>query len=605
MQKPHRVIRFASLGLVAVLLVITIYSISATVITLQVINQAKESAHMSNLYQQVHYSVSAEDSLLHQYYLNPNSSTWSEYSAAALQLNSLLHMVQYSGDGGDRAFGARMSVDQKQFQLLTFQMSHALSMHQLVQAKTIHDISIDRVFDNLEMQANTAEKADHIQNTLSMNKLDQTVHAIIFSTSIVFAMSLFLFLLFWRLLNGYQRKLNKATQDQLLQMEYIASTDPLTNLPNHRAFIDKVEAEMLRCRTTQSNCAIIFVDVDHFKQINDTWGHAAGDAALFTVGQRLRQCVRSSDYVGRYGGEEFAILLTDVEQYEVVELGERLRLAISDTPCLWQRDTSETSVSIPLTASFGIAVYPLDGLTGKDLIEMADTAMYIAKHSGRNQVCLPDSEQASQLSTCELPLSSRSSESDITEVFALVAQLRDLDTYNHSHRMVDMAAATARQLGRSEEEIALICLAAQLHDIGKIGVPDAILHKPGSLSREEWDVMRCHPETSRQLLALAGGRFELISHIVIAHHERWDGNGYPHKLSQEQIPLGARILSVIDSYDAMTSSRPYHDAISPALAQAELLRCAGGQFDPLVVDAFLQVLQGQMPTGKSRSLAIV
>jgi len=604
MKKSHGVIRFATLGLAAVLLALTIYSISATVITLEVINQAKESAHMSNLYQQIHYFVSAEDSLLHQYYLNPNSGTWSEYDAAAEQLNSLLLAVLHDGDSGDHAFATRISVDQYHFQQLTLQMSFAIHMHQLAQAKTIHDKDIDIVFDSLEMQANHAENMDHVQNTLGMDKLNQTQHTIIFSTSIVFAMSLLLLALFWRLLHTYQFKLNKVVQDQLLQMEYVASTDHLTNLLNHRSIIDQVEVEMLRCSTTQSNCAIIFVDVDHFKLINDTWGHSAGDTALFVVGQRLRQNVRPSDYVGRYGGEEFAILLPDIEQSEAVELAERLRLAISDTPCLWQHDASQDPISIPLTASFGIATYPLDGITGKALIEMADTAMYIAKRTGRNRVCLPDAEQAAQLATYEPPTLSNPPERDITQVFALVAQLHDQDTYNHAYRMVDMATSTARQLGRSEEEVALVCLAAQLHDIGKIGVPDAILRKPTSLTCEEWDVMRRHPETSRQLLALAGGRFELISHIVVAHHERWDGSGYPHKLSQEQIPLGARILSVIDSYDAMTSSRPYHDAMIPATAQAELLRCSGSQFDPLVVDAFLQVLQSPILTRKGENLAI-
>jgi len=141
----------------------------------------------------------------------------------------------------------------------------------------------------------------------------------------------------------------------------------------------------------------------------------------------------------------------------------------------------------------------------------------------------------------------------------------------------------------------LIRLAAQLHDIGKIGIPDAILHKPGPLTPEEWAVMQSHPRMGQQILTQAGGRLDLISHIVVAHHERWDGQGYPYGLAQQEIPLGARILSVVDSYDAMTSTRSYREACSAAQARAELQHCAGSQYDPCVVDAFLQVLQAPEP----------
>lgn len=171
----------------------------------------------------------------------------------------------------------------------------------------------------------------------------------------------------------------------------LATTDPLTGLPNHRAIMDHIDREIKQCQVTQRNCAIIFVDVDRFKCINDTWGHGAGDEVLHFVGQQLRACVRQEDYVGRYGGEEFAILLIDIEQHEAFELAERLRDAIATQPYIWQIDENR-SVVIPVTASFGLAIYPLDGVTRKELIERADAAMYVAKHGGRNRVCLPDEE---------------------------------------------------------------------------------------------------------------------------------------------------------------------------------------------------------------------
>jgi diguanylate cyclase (GGDEF)-like protein/putative nucleotidyltransferase with HDIG domain len=386
---------------------------------------------------------------------------------------------------------------------------------------------------------------------------------------------------------------HSALTEAYATIEKQAQTDSLIGLPNHRTIIAEIERELLHCQNSQRNCAIIFVDVDHFKQINDTWGHGAGDAVLCMVGQRLRDGVRNDDTVGRYGGEEFAILLTDIEQIEAVELAERLRCLLVDSPCMWKQDET-LLVAIPITASFGVATYPLDGTTSKELIERADAAMYAAKQAGRNRVCLPDDEE--EVAVSELNVSQQLTiETRTVQVLSTVASLHDQGTHTHALRMQDLAEATARMLGRSEEEVQLIRLAAQLHDIGKMGIPDAILHKPGPLTPEEWAVMQSHPRMGQQILTQAGGRLDLISHIVVVHHERWDGQGYPYGLAQQEIPLGARILSVVDSYDAMTSTRSYREACSAAQARAELQHCAGSQYDPCVVDAFLQVLQAPEP----------
>ncbi len=180
-----------------------------------------------------------------------------------------------------------------------------------------------------------------------------------------------------------------------------------------------------------------------------------------------------------------------------------------------------------------------------------------------------------------------------TQALKATVQARDKGTGEHSERIVQMAEATAYKLHRSEEEIHILRLAALFHDIGKIGVSDTILLKPGPLSPEEWEIMHHHPKIGRQILEQIGGVFSLLAKIIVAHHERWDGQGYPNHLTGESIPLGARILAVVDSYDAMTSDRPYRAAFSHADARAELLSCSGSQYDPNVVKAFLQVLDEQ------------
>jgi HD-GYP domain-containing protein (c-di-GMP phosphodiesterase class II) len=182
----------------------------------------------------------------------------------------------------------------------------------------------------------------------------------------------------------------------------------------------------------------------------------------------------------------------------------------------------------------------------------------------------------------------------ITYLSAVLTAAWDQTIMAHAYRLVRPAQATAYQLGLSQEEISRVGLAALLHDLGKVGIPKAILSKPGPLTDEEWAIVQRHPETGCQILLQAGGIWGSLAPIVAAHHERWDGCGYPRRLAKEAIPLEARILSVVDAYDAMISPRVYQKPLSQEEARAELQRCAGHQFDPQVVAAFLRVLDEQM-----------
>lgn len=386
-----------------------------------------------------------------------------------------------------------------------------------------------------------------------------------------------------------QQKVLFDEVDRLYQEQKLAAvTDAITNLPNHRALMSHLDKELARCERTNMACAVLFVDLDHFKQINDTWGHQAGDTILRETASRLRATIRTEDFVGRYGGEEFALILTNVAMETACEVAERLRFAVSDVPCSWQGDDG-TSIQIPVTASIGVAMYGLHGTTREVLLEQADQAMYEAKQNGRNRVRVAGVEMAEKGAIAAKP-----QEEPILQLLTTVASLRDSGTLNHSRRMIELAEATARHLQRPDEELHLIHLSALLHDIGKIGIPDAILLKPGPLNDEEWNVMRKHPEIGKQILQQAGGIFGALARIVVAHHERWDGAGYPLGLTQETIPVAARILSVVDSFDAMTARRVYREPLTVEQARKELQRCAGSQYDPLVVSAFLEVLDERL-----------
>ena len=427
-----------------------------------------------------------------------------------------------------------------------------------------------------------------------------------------------------------QQILVQQQQELLAEVERLyreqaraAVTDAVTGLPNHRAVMARLEEEVSRCQRSNDTCAVLFIDLDHFKQVNDTWGHRAGDAILREIAGRVRDMLRLEDFIGRYGGEEFAVVLTDAHWKSAYQTAERLRETIAGEPCTWIAEDTQSAVPIAVTGSIGIAVYSLHGVTREELVENADRAMYKAKHSGRNCVCVADINNDNIPSSVEtenqdmptvlersgdraLP---RPHDNSIQAVQALsaAASVHDQGTDDHAHRIIQLAEATARVLKQPEEEFHLLRLAALLHDIGKIGIPDAILHKPGPLTQEEWIIMRRHPEIGRQILEKTGGVFQHLASIVVAHHERWDGRGYPRGLVAEAIPITARILSVVDAYDAMISRRPYREPLSVTEARAELQHCAGSQFDPCVVAAFLHVLdereesQGALPGELARA----
>ena len=390
------------------------------------------------------------------------------------------------------------------------------------------------------------------------------------------------------------------------EQEHVAITDSVTGLPNHRAFIKRLDEEIAHCVAEGKSFLLFFVDLDHFKEVNDTWGHLAGDAVLAEVACRLYGAVQPAGFVGRYGGEEFALIVPDEKLENACRIAQRLRTVVSDEPYTWQC-AEETMTGIFVTASIGVAAYGVHGTLREELIKKVDQAMYQAKLEGRDRIHVagvpsliqtPSALMAMDASVrrCEY-LQRLFGEEDApalvsvqaVQALAAVVQVRDQKIGAHSYRMIHLAEETARRMNVNCKDLFLVRLGALLHDIGKIGVPDAILHKPGPLTQEEWEIMRKHPMLGARILGEVDGYFQVLAQIVISHHERWDGRGYPRGLVGEEIPLTARILSVVDAYDAMTSRRPYKEPMSIAAAEAELHRCAGTQFDPAVVEAFLRV----------------
>ncbi len=345
------------------------------------------------------------------------------------------------------------------------------------------------------------------------------------------------------------------------------STDPLTGVRNRRALVEDLP-RVCQGASEDEPAFLWFFDLNGFKRYNDSFGHVAGDALLARLGRRLRETVKDHGTVYRLGGDEFCVLVTG---------------AVSDPHALFQHARAaltEHGGAFTVTASAGAVEIPRETGEPTQALRLADQHMYREK-------------LASQTGPAEL----------ITSVLHAALAQRHPDLGGHSDDVCSDAELLARTVGLDEDAINLVVKAGDLHDVGKLGIPDEIITKPGPLNDQEWEFMRQHTVMGEQIIAAAGPSLERIAPLVRASHERWDGNGYPDGLAGEEIPLGARIITVCDSFRAMLDERVYKPAMSVNDALAELRRCAGSQFDPELVEVFCRLVTERTEPESLRSRA--
>jgi two-component system, cell cycle response regulator len=337
-----------------------------------------------------------------------------------------------------------------------------------------------------------------------------------------------------------------------------ARTDSLTGLRNRRSLMADLELQ-LGLATLAHPRALLLFDLDGFKEYNDAFGHPAGDGLLVRLAARLAEALGGAGEAYRLGGDEFCVLVSPG------------RDGIDAVLAACTAALNERGEGFEVTSSFGVVILPEEGDTPTLALQLADRRMY-ARKGGRRMSAGHQSRDV-LLRT----LSERRPD--------LQVRLRDIG---------ELALAVGRELHLGPEALDEVARAAELHDVGKIAVPDAILDKPGPLDPVEWSFMRRHPLIGERIL-LAAPALRPVARLVRSSHERWDGGGYPDGLRGDEIPLGARVVAVCDAFDAMTTERPYREPIPESQALAELRRCAGTQFDPMVVDAFCRVIAREHP----------
>jgi diguanylate cyclase (GGDEF)-like protein len=412
------------------------------------------------------------------------------------------------------------------------------------------------------------------------------------------------------------------------QTQEQAITDGLTGAKTHRYFKEALHAEWKRCTRAGRIFSLLVLDLDRFKQINDTHGHLEGDLVLARLGRILDHHCRQSNVVARYGGDEFMILMPETSTEQAAVLAERLRLAVATDPMFAKRR---------LTGSFGIATFPVHGHTAEEMVRAADAGMYLSKHHGGNRVSVAEQFRQGQAERWRsnvfatylegltrrldstgpelleglikrieeawetYPGDSQELIYAITEGLATIAELL-LDRVHGGHgsqaRVVRYILLLAQSLRLSEAQVQHIRIAARLHDIGYLAIPAEVLSRNSRLNPAEFAAFHVHAGAGARLLAAVHLPADVIE-IVRHHHEQVNGRGYPDGLTADRIPLGGRMLGVVDAYCAITSDRPFRKARSPEEALDELERFSGAQFDEMIVRTFVELIQAELREAKT------
>ena len=343
------------------------------------------------------------------------------------------------------------------------------------------------------------------------------------------------------------------------EIKYISYHDKLTGLYN-RSYL---EEEMERLNVQRKlPISIIMADLNGLKLVNDSYGHHEGDKLLVHAADVLKNCCRKEDIVGRWGGDEFLIFLPETDQKEAKKIADRIKHKSEKI-----KINNKKKGPIPLSMALGFAVKNSRNNDINEILNKAEDTMY------KNKL-----------------IESRSVKGHILDTLINTLSEKSQETKNHSTRMKNLALQLGQKISLNSAQLDKLALMTKLHDIGKVIIPEKILNKKEDLTEKEWNKIKEHPATGHRITS-STEEFSHVSKGILAHHEHWDGSGYPQGLKGEEIPLLARIIAIVDAYDVMTHERPYQKTKSKKEAIMELKRCAGTQFDPELVEKFIEIIE--------------
>jgi diguanylate cyclase (GGDEF)-like protein/putative nucleotidyltransferase with HDIG domain len=534
-------------------------------------NRADTANRLEAVYQDARFWVGQEESRERKFRLEPSTQARAQHELAVANLNvDLTRVLALDGSPSRRRAIAAVAKENTEYVRATHEMFAALVAHAPLRVAYLDHHATDPVSAALQssVYGQAARSATDAQAQSAALKRDESTAFYAGIVAIMLALALVGIMM--RRHGAAERKSQEA---EVAHLARLVITDALTGVHNHRAFHEDLTHEMERVGRTGEPLALVMVDLDGLKAVNDSQGHLAGDAHLQALAGALTSTGRACDGVYRIGGDEFAVLLPASGAWAAFRFAQRLRA------------TLEGHADRTVRASAGVAETttrrPKD-----DLIHEADLALMTAKHSHQEAVLYtPDMEpEQAPSDRSEAEHHTRT----LASALALAVDAKDTYTQSHSQTVAALCALIATELGFDPVHAAHTRLAGLLHDVGKIGIPDAILQKPSALTPAEYERMKTHTVVGEEIVRAAEMPTEAL--WVRHHHERIDGAGYPDGLAGSEIPIESRIIHVVDAYEAMTSNRPYREAPGEAFALEELRRGENTQFDADVVDALIRVI---------------
>jgi diguanylate cyclase (GGDEF)-like protein len=515
---------------------------------------------------------------------HPGHAMDSGHDEAARQIIDAMQVVRANGSAVDRELATHILQHHDEHLKAFTRVFEAVQAGDAARALELQETELEPVFSHVQRKVAGAATKHRKISLARLQALTRTEELVFTGTLIAFALGLLVLGAFVAVLRAAGRRVDDARQTEMERLEHAALTDNLTGLRNHRAFHEDLARELDRAHRTGTPLGLVMLDLDGLKRVNDTLGHQAGDELIGAVAHGLKSTIRGGDVPYRIGGDEFAVILADESAWGAFRFAQRLHtnLALSSGP-------------LTPTVTAGIAESS-GGADNKDvLIRHADLALIQAKRTSQKALIYSDGLEPSQTSPGRDGDAERHHRLTLTTALARAVDAKDSYTRSHSETVSEIAALIAEELSLPTDHVAKVRLAGLLHDVGKIGISDAILQKPAKLSDREFAVMKTHSTLGHSIVSAAElyEEAEWIRH----HHERLDGRGYPDGLAGERVPLESRIILVADAFEAMTSDRPYRPGRPEADAVDELERHVGTQFDPNCVAALRRALSAKTTAG--------
>ena len=534
-----------------------------------------KATRLSAIYADARYWVGQEESLERKYRLEPRQEILDLHTEAEARVSADLEAIdRVDRSAASRRFIARLSRQHSTYVDASTAMLRAVGKGDEREVSRIDSDIVDPIFTSIQEAVETRSLQAGEDARLGSQRLREDAKSATSAMAVASAFGLVLVVAFSLILLKARRRAEAARQAEAERVAGVALTDSLTGLPNHRAFQEDMSRDLRGATSGGSTLALILLDVDGLKKVNDTRGHQAGDDHLIALASELGRLLPERASVYRVGGDEFAVVLPGERAWAALELTHGFQAALGG-------HLGPNTLAVTAGIAEATEFHDVDRI-----IREADLALITTKRNGQSALIYsPEFEAVAATGDSGLEAAHTNS---LADALSRAVDAKDSYTRSHCQTVSQLCALLATELELGPERIARMRLAGLLHDVGKIGVPDAILTKPAKLTDDEYEVMKRHSVLGQEIVAAAGMPVEAV--WVRHHHERYDGKGYPDGLAGEDIPLESRIILTADAFEAMTSDRPYRQAPGHDFAIAELRRHAGTQFDAAVVHALCRAL---------------